>query len=71
MMFVFVFLRNENNIKIDILLEERVVNALEAVGMIDISTVRTHHTLSDIKEVVEIAKEYKFINVHALPCWVA
>ena len=47
------------------------MNALEAAGMIDISTVRTHHTLSDIKEVVEIAKEYKFINVHALPCWVA
>lgn len=44
--------------------------ASEAAAMIDISAVRTHHTLKDIKEVVEYAKEYKFINVHVLPCWV-
>jgi len=37
---------------------------------IDISAVRTHHTLSDIEEIVAYAKEYRFINVHALPCWI-
>lgn len=42
----------------------------EAAAMIDISAVRTYHTLSDIKEAVEYAKQYKFINVHVLPCWV-
>ncbi len=46
------------------------MNAYEAARMIDISTVRTHHSIKDIREVVEIAKKYKFINVHALPCWV-
>ena len=46
------------------------MNAYEAARMIDVSTVRTHHSLKDIQEVVEIAKKYKFINVHALPCWV-
>lgn len=44
--------------------------ASEAAGMIDISAVRTHHTLKDIEEVVKYAKEYRFINVHVLPCWV-
>lgn len=41
----------------------------EAARMIDISAVRTHHTLSDIVRVVEIAQKYRFINVHSLPCW--
>lgn len=41
----------------------------EAARLIDISAVRTHHTLSDIEEVVSIAQEYRFINVHTLPCW--
>lgn len=41
-----------------------------AARLIDISAVRTHHTLADIKQVVEIARKYTFINVHALPCWV-
>jgi deoxyribose-phosphate aldolase len=31
--------------------------------------VRTAHTLSDIEEIVKIAKQYRFINVHSLPCW--
>jgi deoxyribose-phosphate aldolase len=31
--------------------------------------VRTAHTLSDIEELVNIAKRYRFINVHSLPCW--
>ncbi|MDO4522121.1 MAG: deoxyribose-phosphate aldolase [Eubacteriales bacterium] len=46
------------------------MNVYEVARMIDISAVRTHHNIDDIKEVVEIAKKYKFINVHALPCWV-
>lgn len=51
-------------------MEDMYMNAYEAARMIDISTVRTQHTIKDIKEVVEIAKKYRFINVHALPCWV-
>ena len=46
------------------------MNAKEAARLIDISAVRTHHTLDDVKEVVKIAKQYRFINVHALPAWV-
>jgi deoxyribose-phosphate aldolase len=41
----------------------------DAARLIDISAVRTQHTLSDIQEVVTIAKQYRFINVHSLPCW--
>jgi deoxyribose-phosphate aldolase len=41
----------------------------EAARLIDISAVRTQHTLEDIRQVVEIAKKYRFINVHSLPCW--
>lgn len=37
---------------------------------IDISAVRTHHSLTDIEEIVVYAKEYTFINVHVLPSWV-
>ena len=38
--------------------------------MIDISAVRTKHTLNDIEALVQLAKEHRFINVHALPCWI-
>ena len=41
----------------------------DAARLIDISAVRTQHTLKDIQDVVEIAKKYQFINVHSLPCW--
>ena len=41
----------------------------QASRMIDISAVRTAHTLCDVEKLVEYAKEYKFINVHTLPCW--
>ena len=41
----------------------------QASRLIDISAVRTAHTLSDVEKLVEYAKEYKFINVHTLPCW--
>lgn len=43
----------------------------EAAAMIDISAVRTQHTLKDIEYIVECAKKYRFINVHTLPCWTA
>lgn len=46
------------------------MTSLEAARLIDISAVRTHHCLKDIEEVVKIAQKYRFINVHALPCWV-
>lgn len=45
------------------------MNPNEAARLIDISAVRTAHTLSDIQQTVEIAKKYRFINVHALPSW--
>lgn len=45
------------------------MTAKEAARMIDISAVRTPHSLTDIRRVVDIAKQYGFINVHSLPCW--
>ena len=47
-----------------------ILTGREAAAMIDISAVRTHHGYSDIEEVVALAKKYRFINVHVLPCWV-
>jgi len=47
------------------------MTSLEAARLIDISAVRTAHTLADIEQVVELAKKYRFINVHSLPCWTA
>ncbi len=41
----------------------------DAAKLIDISAVRTHHSLQDIREMVDIALRYRFINVHTLPCW--
>ena len=41
----------------------------KAARLIDISAVRTHNTLEDIEALVEIAKDYSFINVHTLPGW--
>lgn len=46
------------------------LTAKEAAGMIDISAVRTHSTLADIERNVELARQYRFINVHVLPNWV-
>ena len=45
------------------------MTATDAARLIDISAVRTQHTLSDIESVVEIAKKYRFIDVHTLPAW--
>lgn len=46
------------------------MNALDAARLIDVSAVRSHHTLRDIEHVVELARCYRFVNVHVLPCWV-
>lgn len=46
------------------------MTAFEAAQKIDISAVRTHHTQADIQEIVDYAKQYKFINVHVLPSWI-
>jgi deoxyribose-phosphate aldolase len=43
----------------------------EAARLIDISAVRTGHAYADIVNMVDIAKQYRFINVHSLPCWTA
>lgn len=43
--------------------------AKDAARLIDISAVRTHHCLKDIEQVIKVAKEYRFINVHSLPAW--
>ena len=43
----------------------------QAARFIDISAVRTENTLNEIENVVELAKKYRFINVHALPNWVS
>ena len=45
------------------------MTANEAARLIDISAVRTAHSLPDIEEVISVAKKYNFINVHSLPCW--
>ncbi len=46
------------------------MTGFDAARKIDISAVRTHHTQSDIDSVVAVAKQYRFVNVHVLPCWV-
>lgn len=48
-----------------------ILSGKEAAAMIDISAVRTHHTYKDILNVVALAREHRFINVHVLPCWVS
>lgn len=45
------------------------MDAKSAARLIDISAVRTHHSITDIKEMVDIALQYRFVNVHTLPCW--
>jgi deoxyribose-phosphate aldolase len=46
------------------------MTGLDAARKIDISPVRTRHTQTDIDSVVAVAQQYRFINVHVLPCWV-
>jgi deoxyribose-phosphate aldolase len=38
--------------------------------LIDVSAVRAEHGEREIREVVERAREHRFIAVHVLPCWV-
>ena len=38
-----------------------ILTGKEAAAMIDISLVRTQHTISDIRDVVELAKKYQKI----------
>lgn len=45
------------------------VNQKEAARLIDVSAVRTPHSLTDIQLVVDMAKRFSFINVHSLPTW--
>ncbi len=47
------------------------MNANEVAKLIDISAVRTHSSMADIEENVGYAKQYRFINVHVLPCFVS
>ncbi len=46
------------------------MNAKEVAKLIDISAVRTHSSMADIEENVGYAQQYRFINVHVLPCFV-
>jgi deoxyribose-phosphate aldolase len=39
-------------------------------GTIDISAVQVSHGIAEITEMVESAKQYGFISIHTLPCWV-
>lgn len=47
------------------------MNSYNVARMIDISAVRTHHSIEDIKTLIQYAKKYRFINVHVLPVWVS
>jgi len=49
----------------------RELRSEDIARLIDVSTVRTPHGEADIRELVTYAKEYRFISVHALPCWVS
>ncbi|MGD8293766.1 MAG: deoxyribose-phosphate aldolase [Desulfobacterales bacterium] len=39
-------------------------------GMIDISAVQAYHGITEIMEMIENARQYGFISIHTLPCWV-
>ncbi len=47
------------------------MNQREAAQLIDVSAVRTANTLKDVEYIAEMAKQYRFINAHSLPCWTA
>jgi deoxyribose-phosphate aldolase len=46
------------------------LKAHEIARLIDISAVQAAHGKADIQEMVRAAKQYHFIAVHVLPCWV-
>jgi deoxyribose-phosphate aldolase len=45
------------------------LTAQEVARLIDISAVQAPHGESEIRECVKHAKEFRFVAVHALPCW--
>lgn len=45
------------------------MTAKDVARLIDISAVKTQNSLKDIEKAVMYAKQYRFINVHSLPCW--
>ena len=47
------------------------MTSYEVARMIDVSAVRSYHSIKDIKSLVQYAKKYRFINVHILPTWVS
>ncbi len=47
------------------------LSATDIARLIDISAVRTPHGEREIREMVANAREYRFIAVHVLPCWVS
>ena len=49
----------------------RELKSEDIARLIDVSTVRTMHGEADIRQLVTYAQEYRFISVHALPCWVS
>jgi deoxyribose-phosphate aldolase len=46
------------------------LTARDVAHLIDISAVQAPHGASEIRELVRNAREYGFIAVHVLPCWV-
>jgi deoxyribose-phosphate aldolase len=46
------------------------LNAREIARLIDISAVQAPHGRAEIQEMVRAAKQYHFVAVHVLPCWV-
>jgi deoxyribose-phosphate aldolase len=46
------------------------LTAREVARLIDISAVQAPHGEAEIRECVKSAKEFRFVAVHALPCWV-
>jgi deoxyribose-phosphate aldolase len=43
----------------------------DVARMIDVSAVRAQHGEAEIRNLVRNAKEYHFLAVHVLPCWVS
>jgi len=46
------------------------LTARDVARLIDISAVQAPHGAAEIRSLVESAKEYHFVAVHVLPCWV-
>ena len=47
------------------------LNDKDIARLIDISAVQAYHGKKEIDELVRIAKRYRFVAVHALPCWMS